>query len=226
MCNVCRPLTCPSGQHSGDLCSFPAGCKLAVQDIVTTFGDADRHDFCDSTLLASLQAFPAVEQLFAVEPCQTSSMADCCLTQLNPGIDRVESSKVSDVKGHSFSSRHGHNCCFPLKVGGIMESQGCLWLLVSSSVQGPPQSPRVACSFPSPAAFLASSGRLSCPHAIHLNNQDRTKSLKSLHLTHKILTWSLPRLGSLRSVHLPGSSNQIVDALPRDLPHPGEWRLQ
>ncbi|KAI7790197.1 hypothetical protein IRJ41_004552 [Triplophysa rosa] len=59
----------------------------------------------------------------------------------------------------------------------------------------------------------------------HLNHQGETRSLKLLHLTRRILTWSLPRLASLKAVHLPGSHNQVADALSRDLIHPGEWRL-
>lgn len=59
----------------------------------------------------------------------------------------------------------------------------------------------------------------------HLNLQGGTRSLRSLHLTCKILMWSLPRLASLRAVHLSGSRNQVADALSRNLLHPGEWRL-
>lgn len=59
----------------------------------------------------------------------------------------------------------------------------------------------------------------------HLNHQGGTKLLKSLHLTHKVLTWSLPWLALLRAVCLLVSSNQVADALSRDLLHPGEWRL-
>ncbi len=54
----------------------------------------------------------------------------------------------------------------------------------------------------------------------HLNHQGA-----SLHLTRKILTWSVPNLASLRAVHLSISSNQVADALSRNLLHPGEWRL-
>lgn len=49
---------------------------------------------------------------------------------------------------------------------GNVESQGCLWPLVSSSVQGPHQPPGIACSLPSPAVFLAGSGRPSCPRSV------------------------------------------------------------
>lgn len=86
--------------------------KVAVQYIVTNLGDADRYHFCDSTWLAPPQAFPAVEQQLAVEPCQTSSLA-VYLPLLYPGIDTVESSGVLDVRcsprGHSISLRGGHN---------------------------------------------------------------------------------------------------------------------
>lgn len=52
-CNVCQPLKCQSGQYAAAPGSFPAGSKLAVQDIVTTFRDC-------SILVAPPQASPTV----------------------------------------------------------------------------------------------------------------------------------------------------------------------
>lgn len=78
LCNVGHPLTCSSGQYSAAPCLFPPGCKLAVQDFVTTLGDADRRHFGDSTRLTSTQASATVEQQLYV----VSSMADRCLVQL------------------------------------------------------------------------------------------------------------------------------------------------
>jgi len=64
-----------------------------------------------------------------------------------------------------------------------------------------------------------------CSTVFHLNHQGGTRSLRSLLLTHEILTWCQPRLASLRAAHIPGACNQIADALSRDQIHPGEWRL-
>ncbi|XP_029441848.1 LOW QUALITY PROTEIN: uncharacterized protein LOC115081559 [Rhinatrema bivittatum] len=59
----------------------------------------------------------------------------------------------------------------------------------------------------------------------HINHQGGTRSNHSLAETRKLLLWALPRLQSVRAVHLPGVQNSAADLLSRQKPPPGEWRL-
>lgn len=59
----------------------------------------------------------------------------------------------------------------------------------------------------------------------HINHQGGTRSRHSLTEAQKLLLWALPRLQSVRAVHLPGMQNCAADLLSRQKPPPGEWRL-
>lgn len=59
----------------------------------------------------------------------------------------------------------------------------------------------------------------------HINHQGGTRSIHSLTEARKLLLWALPRLRSVRAVHLPGVENCAADLLSRQRPPPGEWRL-
>ena len=59
----------------------------------------------------------------------------------------------------------------------------------------------------------------------HINHQGTTRSLPSLRLTQRLLSWAYPRLLSLSAIHLPGVRNTAADFLSWRRPHPSEWRL-
>lgn len=58
-----------------------------------------------------------------------------------------------------------------------------------------------------------------------INHQGGTRSMSSLRVTQRLLTWAFPQLLSLRAMHIPGLQNQVADFLSRQKPPPGEWRL-
>ncbi|XP_053089198.1 uncharacterized protein LOC117597041 [Pangasianodon hypophthalmus] len=59
----------------------------------------------------------------------------------------------------------------------------------------------------------------------YINHQGGLRSRPLYRLAHQILEWSQGKLLSLRAVYIPGHLNMGADALSRQGPKPGEWRL-
>lgn len=59
----------------------------------------------------------------------------------------------------------------------------------------------------------------------YINHQGGLRLLKLCKLALQILWWSQGKLCSLRAVYIPGHLNVEADALSRQWPVPGEWRL-
>lgn len=132
----------------------------------------------------------------------------------------MESPGVSDVRCFSFplikKLSQVSRPMLPSSGGGIVESQGCLWPLVSSSVQGPHQPPGFACSLPSPEVFLAGSGRPLCPRSVkqHLDSFSPEPSR-----WHKVAQVTASHV---QGTHLVSSlTNLFEGCLPSGLKQPG-----
>ncbi len=59
----------------------------------------------------------------------------------------------------------------------------------------------------------------------YINHQGGLCSRHLYRLAHQILGWSQGKVLSLRTVHIPGHLNMVVDILSRQGPSPGEWML-
>ncbi|XP_067241145.1 uncharacterized protein [Chanodichthys erythropterus] len=59
----------------------------------------------------------------------------------------------------------------------------------------------------------------------YINHQGGLRSRQLNYLARRILLWSQGKLLSLKAAYIPGSQNMGADALSRQGPRPGEWRL-
>ncbi len=60
----------------------------------------------------------------------------------------------------------------------------------------------------------------------YINHQGGLRSRHLYRLAHQILGWSQGKVVSLRTVHIPGHLNMVVDILSRQGPSPGEWMVK
>lgn len=129
----------------------------------------------------------------------------------------MESPGVSDVRCFSFLLvKKLSRPMLPSLGRGIVESQGCLWPLVSSSVQGPHQPPGIACSLPSPAVFFVGSSSPSCPHSVQKHLDSFSPEPSRWHKVAQVTA------SHAQGTHLVSSLTSLVEGcLPSGVKQPG-----